>query len=62
MQTTYRNIGDLLSIFADACETKIYSIPAGIGQSRACTGPMLPASAQYRPVTGTQWHVYGDGT
>ena len=25
---------------------------------RACTGPMLTASAQYRPGTGTYRHVY----
>ena len=30
-------------------------------QYRACTGPMLTASAQYRPGTGTQRHVYGAG-
>ena len=27
-------------------------------QYRACTGPILPASAQYRSGTGTYWHVY----
>ena len=26
-------------------------------QYRDCTGPMLQASAQYRPGTGTYWHV-----
>ena len=28
------------------------------GQYWACTGPMLPASDQYGPGTGTYWHVY----
>ena len=27
-------------------------------QYRAGTGPMLPASAQYWPITGIWWHVY----
>ena len=29
-----------------------------MGQYRVCTGPMLPASAQYSPGTGNLWHIY----
>ena len=50
---------DIWTDLALSCNLGLPCKHVGMGQYRASTGPMLAASAQYRPGTGMYRHVYG---
>ena len=61
MVTTFQVFNLKLLVSKSILQMTWHPIPINMPLcASTCTGPMLPASDQYRPGTGNLWHVYRD--